>query len=102
MLWVLRNDPISPSPLPLFLDIVTSRYLGVMSFPASSSLNKARSCGSDASGCQGTLSATHALKSSSAMIGAQTLPDFVKDLEPMGRQDKVSRSQMKIAGLGAL
>jgi hypothetical protein len=36
------------------------------------------------------------------MIGAQTLPDFVKDLEPMGRQDKVSRSQMKIAGLGAL
>jgi hypothetical protein len=36
------------------------------------------------------------------MIGAQTLPDFVKDLEPMGRQDKVPRSQMKIAGLGAL
>ncbi len=36
------------------------------------------------------------------MIRAQTLPDFVKDLEPMGRRDKVSRSQMKIAGLGVL
>ena len=46
--------------------------------------------------------AVHAVKSSSAMIGAQTLPDFVKDLEPMGRRDKVSRSQTKIAGLGAL
>ena len=23
MLWVLRNDPIPPSSLPLFLDIVT-------------------------------------------------------------------------------
>jgi hypothetical protein len=36
------------------------------------------------------------------MIGAQTLPDFVKDLEPMGRRDKLSRRQMKIAGLGML
>jgi hypothetical protein len=36
------------------------------------------------------------------MIGAQTLPDFMKDLEPNGRQDKVSRRQMKIAGLGVL
>jgi hypothetical protein len=36
------------------------------------------------------------------MIGAQTLPDFVKDLEPMGRRDKVSRSQMKMVELGVL
>jgi hypothetical protein len=27
MPWVLRNDPILPSTLPLFLDIVTSRML---------------------------------------------------------------------------
>ena len=46
--------------------------------------------------------AAHALKSSSAMIGAQTLPDFVKDLVPMGRRDKVSRIQMKMVELGAL
>ena len=42
------------------------------------------------------------MKLSSAMIRAQTLPDFVKDLEAIGRRDKVSRSQMKIAGLGVL
>jgi HPt (histidine-containing phosphotransfer) domain-containing protein len=33
--------------------------------------------------------AAHALKSSSAMIGALALSDFAKDLEQMGRQGKV-------------
>ena len=36
------------------------------------------------------------------MIGAQTWADFVKDLEPMGRRDKVSRGQVKMADVGAL
>ena len=44
----------------------------------------------------------HALKSSSTMIGALALSDFMKDLEPIGRRDKVSRSQVKMADVGAL
>jgi hypothetical protein len=36
------------------------------------------------------------------MIGALALSDFMKDLEPIGRRDKVSRSQVKMADLGAL
>ena len=43
--------------------------------------------------------AVHALKSSSTMIGALALSDFMKDLEPIGRRDKVSRSQVKMATL---
>jgi hypothetical protein len=36
------------------------------------------------------------------MIGALGLSDFMKDLEQKGQQGKVSRRQMKIAGLGVL
>jgi len=46
--------------------------------------------------------AVHALKSSSAMIGALALSDFMKDLEPIGRRDMVSRSEVKMANVGAL
>ena len=46
--------------------------------------------------------AVHALKSSSAMIGALALSDFMKDLEPIGLRDKVSRSEVKMATVGAL
>ena len=45
--------------------------------------------------------AVHALKSSSAMIGARALSDFMKDLEPIGWRDKVSRSEVKMANVGA-
>ncbi len=46
--------------------------------------------------------AAHALKSSSATIGALALSDFLRDLEQMGRQDKVLKSQVKMAELDAL
>lgn len=46
--------------------------------------------------------AVHALTSSRSMIGALALSDFMKDLEPIGRRDKVSRSQVKMADVGAL
>jgi PAS domain S-box-containing protein len=46
--------------------------------------------------------AAHALKSSSAMIGALALSDFVKDFEQMGRRDKVLHNQVKMAELDAL
>ena len=48
------------------------------------------------------LQAAHALKSSSAMIGAMGLSDFMKDLEHKGRQGKVSQEQGKMAELDAL
>jgi HPt (histidine-containing phosphotransfer) domain-containing protein len=48
------------------------------------------------------LQAAHALKSSSAMIGALGLSDFMKDLEHKGRQGMVSQSQGKMAELDAL
>ena len=46
--------------------------------------------------------AVHALKSSSTMIGALALSDFMKDLEPIGWRDKVSRSHVKVVDVGAL
>ena len=36
------------------------------------------------------------------MIGALALSDFMKDLEPIGLRDKVSRSEVKMATVGAL
>ena len=48
------------------------------------------------------LQAAHALKSSSAMIGALALSDFMKDLEHKGRQGMVLQSQGKMAELDAL
>ena len=42
------------------------------------------------------------MKPSRAMIGALALSDFMKDLEPIGRRDKVSRSEVKMANVGAL
>ena len=46
--------------------------------------------------------AAHALKSSSAMIGALALSDFAKDLEQMGLQGTVSTNQVKMAELNSL
>jgi len=46
--------------------------------------------------------AAHALKSSSAMIGALALSDLLKDLEQMGRGGKVINNQVKMAELDAL
>lgn len=46
--------------------------------------------------------AAHALKSSSAMIGALALSDFAKDLEQMGLQGKVPTNQVKMAELNSL
>jgi signal transduction histidine kinase/DNA-binding response OmpR family regulator/HPt (histidine-containing phosphotransfer) domain-containing protein len=51
---------------------------------------------------KGLLPAAHALKSSSAMIGALGLSDFMKDLEQKGRQGKVSQDQGKMAELDVL
>ena len=48
------------------------------------------------------LQAAHALKSSSAMIGALGLSDFMKDLEHKGRQGKVSQDQLKMPELDSL
>jgi HPt (histidine-containing phosphotransfer) domain-containing protein len=48
------------------------------------------------------LQAAHALKSSSAMIGALGLSDFMKDLEHKGRQGMVLQSQGKMAELDVL
>ena len=43
--------------------------------------------------------AVHALKSSSAMIGALALSDFTKGLEPIDWRDKVTRNRVKMATL---
>jgi two-component system sensor histidine kinase/response regulator len=51
---------------------------------------------------QALFQAAHALKSSSAMIGALSLSDFMKDLEHKGRQGKVSQEQGKMAELDVL
>jgi HPt (histidine-containing phosphotransfer) domain-containing protein len=85
----LSNDPSLPSP---------PRYFQAAQLGMRASFHEAV-IHEDA---EALFQAVHALKSSSAMIGVLALSDFMKDLEPIGRRDKVSRSQMKIAGLGAL
>ena len=46
--------------------------------------------------------AAHALKSSSAMIGALALSECAKNLEQMGRRGKVTENQVKLAEFDAV